>query len=193
MSVQVTSIEAYVEVNTTEAVVNIVPIGEQGIQGDPGEGVPVGGTTGQVLAKASNTNYDTEWVTGGSGGGGVQSVTGDGVDNTDPNNPALTFPTPAQIGAETAWVTTTADTGELTGTNVIWLADTTSARNRTLDASGVRLQVKDVTGSAGTNNITLTAPSGQTINGNATETIDVNYGWVEYVRSGTNWVTIGGQ
>ena len=33
-----------------------------GIQGEDGEGVPVGGTTGQVLAKNSATNYDTEWV-----------------------------------------------------------------------------------------------------------------------------------
>lgn len=33
--------------------------------------VPVGGTTGQVLAKASNADYDTVWVnqTGGGGGG----------------------------------------------------------------------------------------------------------------------------
>lgn len=38
-----------------------------------GNGVPEGGTTGQVLAKASNDDYDTEWVTGG--GGGVTSVT----------------------------------------------------------------------------------------------------------------------
>lgn len=125
--------------------------------------------------------------------GGVQSVTGDGVDNTDPANPVLTFPTAGEIGAEADWLVTTANSGTLTGKNVIWLADTTSARNRTLDVNGERLQVKDVTGSAGTNNITLTAGSGQTINGNATETIDVNFGWVEYVRSGTNWVTIGGQ
>ena len=33
------------------------------------------------------------------GGGGVQSVTGDGVDNTDPLNPVLTYPTPNDIGA----------------------------------------------------------------------------------------------
>lgn len=33
------------------------------IDGEPGEGVPTGGTTGQVLSKASNTDYDTEWVT----------------------------------------------------------------------------------------------------------------------------------
>lgn len=35
-----------------------------------GNDIPAGGTTGQVLAKASGTNYDTEWVdqTGGDGG-----------------------------------------------------------------------------------------------------------------------------
>lgn len=61
--------------------------GEQGIQGDPGAqgnpgtngtngtdgadgvGVPAGGTTDQVLAKASNTDFDTEWVTPSAGGG----------------------------------------------------------------------------------------------------------------------------
>jgi len=36
--------------------------------GIPGVGVPPGGTTGQVLAKTSNTDYDTEWVSGGGGG-----------------------------------------------------------------------------------------------------------------------------
>lgn len=29
--------------------------------GEPGPGVPVGGTTGQHLVKSSNTSYDTEW------------------------------------------------------------------------------------------------------------------------------------
>lgn len=33
-----------------------------GIPGADGQGVPAGGSTGEVLAKASNTNYDTEWV-----------------------------------------------------------------------------------------------------------------------------------
>ena len=42
--------------------------GPQGVQGPQGQagaagvGVPSGGTTGQVLAKSSATNYDTEWV-----------------------------------------------------------------------------------------------------------------------------------
>ena len=39
--------------------------GPQGANGDPGEGVPTGGVTGQVLKKKSNADYDTEWGTGG--------------------------------------------------------------------------------------------------------------------------------
>lgn len=34
--------------------------------GGGGGGVPAGGTTGQVLAKASDDNYDTEWVSSGA-------------------------------------------------------------------------------------------------------------------------------
>jgi hypothetical protein len=39
--------------------------------------VPVGGTTGQVLAKIDGTNYNTEWVTssGGSGSAGDSDQT----------------------------------------------------------------------------------------------------------------------
>jgi hypothetical protein len=54
-------------------------------QGVPGFGVPTGGTTGQVLEKSSNADYDTEWATP-SGGGAVSSVfgrTGAVVSSTD--------------------------------------------------------------------------------------------------------------
>lgn len=34
----------------------------KGVQGDPGEGVPTGGTAGQRLAKIDGTDYNTEWV-----------------------------------------------------------------------------------------------------------------------------------
>jgi hypothetical protein len=40
-----------------------------GPAGTNGTGVPTGGTTGQVLAKNSNTNFDTAWVTASGGGG----------------------------------------------------------------------------------------------------------------------------
>lgn len=39
--------------------------GTNGADGADGQGVATGGTTGQVLAKASNTDYDTTWVNQG--------------------------------------------------------------------------------------------------------------------------------
>jgi hypothetical protein len=39
------------------------PQGPAGPTGANGLGVPTGGTTGQYLAKVSNTNNDTQWVT----------------------------------------------------------------------------------------------------------------------------------
>jgi hypothetical protein len=38
-----------------------------------------------------------------TGSSGVQSVTGSGVNNTDPLNPVISYPTPANIGAEPAF------------------------------------------------------------------------------------------
>lgn len=39
--------------------------------------IPPGGTAGQLLAKASNSNYHIKWVTGGGGGdgGSIESMT----------------------------------------------------------------------------------------------------------------------
>jgi hypothetical protein len=45
--------------------------GADGATGPTGEGVPAGGTTGQVLAKINATDYNTQWVTGGGGSGDV--------------------------------------------------------------------------------------------------------------------------
>lgn len=64
-----------------------IPQGAAGAQGPAGQGVPTGGTTGQVLAKASGTNYDCEWVTPSSGGGGDNS----GFLNTSQNGVTITL------------------------------------------------------------------------------------------------------
>ena len=55
---------------TTTATVSDGTNGINGQDGAPGVGVPAGGTTGQVLAKKSGTDYDTEWQTPSGGGGG---------------------------------------------------------------------------------------------------------------------------
>ena len=57
--------ETNVVLNFTIPRGNLGPTGKQGPAGAPGPagpGVAPGGTTGQVLAKKSNTNYDTEWI-----------------------------------------------------------------------------------------------------------------------------------
>ena len=51
------------------------PKGDTGATGPAGVGIATGGTTGQVLAKKSNADYDTEWVDQ-EGGGGASLPTG---------------------------------------------------------------------------------------------------------------------
>lgn len=61
--------------------------------------VPAGGTTSQVLAKTSDTDFDTEWVDASSGSGTVASVvpgSGIDVDATDPANPVVSVETNLQ-------------------------------------------------------------------------------------------------
>ena len=47
-----------------------------GGSGGTGHGIPAGGTTGQVLAKSSNTSYDAEWVDPQDGPEGPQGPQG---------------------------------------------------------------------------------------------------------------------
>ena len=53
---------------TTTAQISDGATGQTGETGPAGPGVAAGGTAGQVLAKASGTDYDTEWVTPSGGG-----------------------------------------------------------------------------------------------------------------------------
>lgn len=71
-----------IDILDTPVLVNVV--NSPGVPGAPGQGVPVGGTTGQVLAKSSATNYDTAWVnvTGGAWG----TITGTLSNQTDLQN-----------------------------------------------------------------------------------------------------------
>ena len=50
------------------------PAGPAGTPGTNGQGVPTGGTTGQVLAKINATDFNTQWVTPSGGGASLQLV-----------------------------------------------------------------------------------------------------------------------
>jgi len=61
--VAVSVVENTVVVSETATVPSVVVATVQGPQGPTGEGVPIGGTTGQVPQKASATDYDLSWLT----------------------------------------------------------------------------------------------------------------------------------
>lgn len=79
--------------------------GEQGMQGESGIGVPPGGTAGQVLAKATNDNYNTHWVDPPQDSGGANLAAGDGITITDEDDAkkiSVSLPTKAVTAAEYA-------------------------------------------------------------------------------------------
>jgi hypothetical protein len=64
----------------------VIRVDAGGGSGAEGVGVPAGGTTGQVLTKASGTDYDTDWETPSGGGGGAPTgAAGGALDGSYPN------------------------------------------------------------------------------------------------------------
>jgi len=105
------------------------PTGATGAQGPPGQGVPAGGTTGQVLAKNTGTDYDTIWSTVAASGAATwigpnppaSPVVGQLWWRTDPDQTLYVY---YDDGNSKQWVTATPVTpfqgaaagGDLTGT-----------------------------------------------------------------------------
>jgi len=78
------------------------------------------------------------------------------------------------------------------GADTYNLVDTSAARTLTLPAAadGVIVYIKDSTGSAKTNNITVNTPGAETIDGDASLTIDSDYQFTRLVSDGSNWFTV---
>jgi len=86
------------------------PTGSQGPAGPVGPGVVTGGFTGQVLAKKTNADYDTEWITGGGGGG---SAIWGGIAGTLSNQTDLQSALDAKLSSVT-WGSITGTSGRFT-------------------------------------------------------------------------------
>ena len=105
--------------------------GATGPQGPAGQGIPTGGTAGQVLVKRSGTDYDTNWATPTSGGGGTPyaHASTHAAGGSDPI-------TPASIrAAPTSHASNTTGYGAGNGTNYGHLKLSDSV-NSTLGISG---------------------------------------------------------
>lgn len=79
--------------------------GEDGAVGPAGVGIPTGGTAGQILSKASSSNYDTQWIDPPENGGES------GGNNSESNGP-VTMPI-------TRAVTLLADGWDSTGEQIV--------------------------------------------------------------------------
>ena len=101
------------------------PKGDQGDRGPTGYGVVAGGSNGYVLAKASNADYDTEWIPAGAAPpvSSVDSRTGDVTlsDLYDASGAAATAQSNAESYADSAVSTHSADTTAVHG-----IADTSA-------------------------------------------------------------------
>lgn len=148
-----------------DAILNFtIPQGVQGPAGEDGAdgvGVPAGGTSGQVLAKASGTDYDTEWATigkvptGGTTGQLLAKLSGSNYD-TEWVNPEL----PAY---------TSSDVGKVLAVNnnyngVEWKS-MAAGGGHPFTPSGLKYTVKTGTGSIQTYSVSIPADKGGKITG----------------------------
>jgi hypothetical protein len=102
-----------IEVNVTDQIISISQTGLQGPQGPAGPGVPMGGTSGQILAKNSSTNYDTLWINNAVGtvtsinASGVNGISVSGAPITSSGTLLITNTAPDQVVSLTQGGTTT--------------------------------------------------------------------------------------
>jgi len=90
--------------------------------------------------------------------------------------------------------TSTAVSITTSGDTIIGVTDTSVARTITLASAdavvGRIITIKDESGAAGTNNITIATEGSETIDGAATNAIIANFGAGRYYSNGSNWFGI---
>jgi hypothetical protein len=145
--------------------------GPQGLRGSPGIGLVSGGSSGQVLTKASDSDYDTTWTTNGAGTvtsvGGTGTVNGLSLSGTVTSTGNLTLGGTLDLSAPPAIGATTPAAGTFT---------TITGQTEVLKGTGQNLVTysSTLTSVWGNNNTTFT--SGQTDPFSGTGAILLNNG-----------------
>ena len=119
--------------------------GAAGAKGDAGAGVTAGGTTGQILAKKSNTDFDTQWIAAPTGGT-VTAVDSSTVDFSGQGTSGVPLTAAVRVSTLVAGnlITTQSDGLHVAATPAaITVADTQS-----IDLSGTGLSGSPLTAAA---------------------------------------------
>jgi hypothetical protein len=114
-----------IETTDLNEVIEVGVVGPQGPSGAAGVGVPTGGITGYVLAKASTADYDTEWVAQTGGGGNFSSPPP--IGDVTPNTGAFTAISAGVVTADKVALDTSAGETAAEG-ELVW-----SSANKTMD------------------------------------------------------------
>jgi hypothetical protein len=176
---------------------------------------PVSGATSYRIYKGTSSDNQTEYFTtagitytdtgsAGTSGSVPSSSTADTIrlSTTDDSwftggNVGIGTKTPNSIlqldGSFAVRRTATAGNVSTDDEVIIGVTDTSSARTVQLSSSdnvaGRLLIVKDESGAAGTNNITISTEGAETIDGQSTVTITADYGSKKFYSNGTDWFT----
>jgi hypothetical protein len=157
---------------------------------ESGNGVPIQLTNGQgrVNVRSIEGNYQA--------GPGLETYTAASDDYTFTADGGATQLSGLRFGRARPGVVTVTSSYTITDSDqvTVLLVDTNLARTITLPpvaTAGRLLFVKDKTGSAATNNITVTraAPTA-TIDGVTSKTISTTYGVLRLISDGSNWYTL---
>lgn len=152
--------------------------GAAGADGAAGQGVPVGGTTGQTLAKATGADFDTAWTTPAGGGDMLAATydptaiagsafaranhTGTQASTTITNFAAdvaataavtantakVSYTDAAAVTANTAKVTNATHTGDVTGSGALTIANDAVTNAKAANMAASTIKAR-VTGSTG--------------------------------------------
>lgn len=145
--------------------INVQHVGRRGAPGENGQGIIPGGLSGQILTKASDTDYDMEWTSAGAGDM-LSSV-------YDPNDVASdAFDMDNMNQGLTNKYVTSSDLTKLANTSGVNTGDQTSVTGNAGTATKLAI-ARNINGVAfdGTANITIIdatkVPTTRTVNGHA--------------------------
>jgi hypothetical protein len=143
--------------------------GADGADGTNGQGVPTGGTTGQILSKIDGTNYNTQWIAAPTVSNSFETIIVAGQTSVVADSATDSLTLAAGTGIA---ITTNATTDTITIASTVTNTDTTYGISAETATGGVNLRL---TGSdSSTDNVKLTAGTNITLTRTSADEITID-------------------